>query len=209
MVLVLLVDHLPGKAPPPHRDDVGRSSPSGGILGSVLRHRHGYPPASSRAGSWLPVRRVVQCRAGASTPIGEKERLSFCRHGRLRGQHAQRGLDDGRIKLRAGTAHQFGARALLRATPLIGPVGRHGLIGLGDPNDTRGAWNALSSQPVGIAAAIPVLVMVRHRGHQRVQERTHLQDLRAECRVLLDERALGRGERASLVQESIGQCDLA
>src|SRR5579885_817549 len=137
------------------------------------------------------------------------ERRLYDRRFLLIGQDPQRGLHDGRIELFSGAARQFGARLFFAPASLVGPVCCHRLICLRNANNTRRQGNVLSTEAIRVAGAIPVFMMVRHRWHQMMQEWTHLQNLRANSGMLLDECVFGRRERASFVEQSIGQGDFA
>src|SRR5579884_2535226 len=142
--------------------------------------------------------------------VSGRRELRLCnRRFLLIGQDAQCGLHYGWIKLFTGAACQFGARLFFAPASLVGPVCCHRLIRLRHANNTRRQGNVLSAEAIRVAGTIPVFMMVRHRWHQMMQEWTHLQNLRANSGMLLDERVFGRRERASFVEQSIGQGDFA
>ena len=66
----------------------------------------------------------------------------------------------------------------------------------------------LAGEAVGIAAAVPALVLVPHRLRDVAEARQRLQDPLADDRVLAHQVPLGVVERPGLVQDRVGDADL-
>ncbi len=92
---------------------------------------------------------------------------------------------------------------------LVGPCAHHRRASLCDANDARRQRDGLSRQPVRIAGAVPVLMMGMHPRHQVMEIRAHLKNMRSEFRMLPDELPFLGGQRPGLLQQQIGQRDLA
>ena len=74
-----------------------------------------------------------------------------------------------------------------------------------DPGDEG---NLLAGQTVGVARAVPSLVVAAYGRPYLLQERKRLQQGVAHDRVCLDHGALVGGQRARLAQDHIGDADL-
>src|SRR6266567_9041506 len=102
-------------------------------------------------------------------------------------QHAERGLNDSGIEVCSSTACELITCPLVGVASLIGTISRHCLVRLRHPNDACCLWNILSDQPVGVACAVPVLVVVLYGWHQVVEEGAYFEDLCAQHGMPLDE----------------------
>jgi hypothetical protein len=159
-----------------------------------------------------------RAQLGLQRPVGphpRKLRLVPCagiraldhRHAAAVEHPQQRG--DGRgAELRAGVALDLRARLRGRQRPPVGAVGRHRVPGVADEADAAGERHVLAGEPVGVAVAIPTLVLGAH-GRREVGERAdRAHDLRADRRVLAHHVPLRRGKAPPLLQDRVGHADL-
>jgi len=76
-------------------------------------------------------------------------------------------------------------------------------------DDARAERDRLARQAVGIAAAVPALVLVTHERAYAGEELDRREDLLPDHRVLLDRLSLLGGERAVLAEDRVRERDLA
>ena len=96
-----------------------------------------------------------------------------------------------------------------RSAGAVGAVGRQRVERVGDREHARGERDVLAGQPVGVAVAVPALVVVAHDELGLAEEVDVAQDLPADDRVALHQRALGLVERLGLEEDRVGDRDLA
>ena len=114
----------------------------------------------------------------------------------------QEAADDLRVELRPGARGQLLARRGGGAGPAVGASRGHDLVGVGDRDDPRAEADLLTRQPVGVAHAVPALVVLADRSTPVAQPR---QQARDEADALIgvppDGVPLVVVERAALVQD--------
>ena len=91
----------------------------------------------------------------------------------------------------------------------VAAVGGHRLVGVADEHDPRGERDRLAGQLVGVALAVHALVGRAHDRGDALERRRGLQDALADDRVAAHELPLGVVERAGLVEDRVGDGDLA
>jgi hypothetical protein len=124
-------------------------------------------------------------------------------------QAGEERLDDARVELRPGAALELRAGGLLVERPAVRPVAHERVPGVAGEHDPRRQRDRVARQPVGVAAAVPALVLVAHgRGH-RLQAGERPQDALADHGVLAHQLPLAGVEPARLVQHAVGHADLA
>ena len=79
---------------------------------------------------------------------------------------------------------------------LVGPGGGERVVDLDRADDPRAERNGLAGEPVGIAEAVPPLVVAAHEGDHVLEVDQRRQDLGADQHVLLDVLVLLVGQRA-------------
>ncbi len=84
----------------------------------------------------------------------------------LAGKYFLQRLDDRRIELCPRAAPQYCHCLLWGATRSIRVFSLHEVIGFGHGNDACCLGNVLPFQLIGIAASIPMFMMMEHRWHQ-------------------------------------------
>src|SRR5581483_5447885 len=84
------------------------------------------------------------------------------------------------IKLPAHTAMNLAQHAVERHRTAVRPPLAHGDIGVRHTDDARAVWDVLTGQVVGIAAAVPPLVVVADVWDDPVQLVQWAEDTRAE-----------------------------
>ena len=161
--------------------------------------RHGGPPADPATAPRANGVRLRPPRCAGSVASTASPARASPRH---------EGLDDGRVELRARAAAELGERELLPGRLAVGPVGGHRLEGVGDEDDRATRAGSVAGQAVGVAAAVEALVVVAHPA--RLDSHVGgLDDVVAEQRVALHLLVLGVGELGRLVEDRVGDPDLA
>src|SRR3972149_6096806 len=85
------------------------------------------------------------------------------------------GPDDPGIELAPGALPEDpGGGAVAQGLP-VGAIGGHGIVGVGPPHDAGQDRNGLPAQPLGVATAIVMLLVVADDGPDRLEE-VHLAD---------------------------------
>ena len=118
-------------------------------------------------------------------------------------------FDDFRVEVRARAAQQDRARLFARHAATIRAVFAHRVEAIDDGEDARRPRDRLAAQAVRVAEAVPALVMVADDGHDRVREIDAFEYLRADGRVNLHLVKLGGRQLPRLVQDVIGDGELA
>src|SRR5262249_27700358 len=72
------------------------------------------------------------------------------------------GVDDLGVELGAGAALELLDRLVGRDAPPVDALGGHGVESIRDEDDPGAERDALAGEAVGVAAAVPALVMVEH-----------------------------------------------
>ena len=114
-----------------------------------------------------------------------------------------------RVELRAGAAFELRTRLGGRQRLAVGPVDPERVPGVAGQHDPRGQRDRLAREAVRIAVAVPALVRVPDRGRDRVEAGQRAQDALADRGMRVDERPLLLLEPARLVQQAVGDADLA
>jgi hypothetical protein len=118
-------------------------------------------------------------------------------------------VDDLGVEVRARAAQEQRLGLLARHPAPVGAVLAHGVEAVNHGEDARGQRNLLAAQRVRVALAVPHLVVMPNDRHDRVREFHALQNLRADGRVHLHALELGRGQPSRLVQDVVGDGELA
>src|ERR671931_773316 len=101
-------------------------------------------------------------------------------------EHAEERVDDVGRELRPASAPNLLGRLVPAERALVGPIGRHRVPRVGEPDDVRLERHRLAGEPVGIAAAVPALVVMVDERHARAQPAELADDRGAVGRVALD-----------------------
>ena len=117
--------------------------------------------------------------------------------------------DDGRVELRAGVARKLQAGVLDVHRLAVRAVAGHRVEGVADQHDAAGQRDLAGLQAVGVAAAVPALVLVADRAGDLFKAGHGHDDALADHRVLLHHFPLLVVELARLVQDLVGDSDLA
>ena len=115
-----------------------------------------------------------------------------------------------RVELRAGVVADLGQRVLAAHRLAVGAVGGHRVVRVAAEDDPRGERDLLAGEAVRVAPAVPALVAgaddladARHQAADAVEQQLALD------RVRLDQLELLVGELGRLVQDLLGDRDLA
>jgi hypothetical protein len=102
-------------------------------------------------------------------------------------------------------------RARLREAdrPAVWAVGRQRVERVGDREHARGERDLLAREAVGVAAAVPALVVVADDQRRLVEEVDVAQDRGADLGVAGDAAELVARQRRRLEQDRVGHADLA
>ena len=118
-------------------------------------------------------------------------------------------VDHRRVELGAGVGAQLVARAVLAQRLAVRAVGDERVVGVAGQDDACRERDRLAGEAVGVAAAVPALVLVADGGRDVAEPRQRAQDALADDRVLAHELPLVVVELAGLVQHVVGDADLA
>ena len=119
------------------------------------------------------------------------------------------GVHDLGIELDPGELPELGHRLLTRERrQAIGARCRHRLEGVGHVEDPRQHRDLVAHQAVGIAGAVVPLVVVSNDRQLGRQPRHRGDDVRADHRVRVHDRALLPGQEARLVEDAVRNADL-
>ena len=119
------------------------------------------------------------------------------------------GRDHARVELRAGAALELLDRDLGAHRLAVAAVGGHRLEGVAHEHDPRGERDRLARELVGVAVAVHALVRRAHDRRHALERGRGLQDALADDRVAAHELPLGVVQRARLVEDRVGDGDLA
>src|SRR5438105_10018736 len=119
------------------------------------------------------------------------------------------GAHDIGVELSARLANdRLGSLLQLQAAP-VAPLGDHGVEGVDQGKDTNRQRNAITTQAVRIAFAVPALVVMEDAGEAGLQKGQALEHLVADPRMGPHVGALLRAQRAGLAQDAVLDPDLA
>jgi hypothetical protein len=125
------------------------------------------------------------------------------------GDAVEQRLDDARVELGARAAAQLGLGRRVAEPLAVRPVGDERVVRVAGQDDARGERDVLAGEPVRVAAAVPALVLVADRRGHVAQAGQRSQDPLADDRVLAHEHPLVGGQRTGLVEDLVGDADLA
>ena len=91
----------------------------------------------------------------------------------------------------------------------IRAIGRERVEAVDDREDARADRDRFAGDAIGIAGAVPVLVVVADDGHDRIGKVDRRENLRADRRMQLHLLELGRRQLAGLVEDVFRHGDLA
>ena len=139
---------------------------------------------------------------------------SCCRmHGRFRRHQALvRGderIHDRRVVHRPAAFEQDGDRGLVRHPRAVGTIGRQRIEAIDDRQDPGADGDVGAADPIGVAGAVPVLMVMADDRHHRIGEVDGAEDLGADRRVQLHLLEFGRRELARLVEDVLGHGNLS
>src|SRR5436190_21249565 len=119
-------------------------------------------------------------------------------------------LNDLGVELRTALTQDLVDRALPAQLPVIRPLARHRIEGVGEGEDARAKGDLVSLEAVRIAAPVPALVVrADHLQAFAVQQRDVAEQLGADHRMLLHEKQLRGAQRSFLVEDRVRHPDLA
>ncbi len=118
-------------------------------------------------------------------------------------------VDHLRIELGAGVVAQLMKGLGVGQCRAVGPVVDHGVVRIGDRDDARADRDLVALQAVRVAASVEALVVVEHHRDGLAQARRLLQDDLADAGMLADRLPLLVAERGGLVEDLVGDGDLA
>ena len=120
------------------------------------------------------------------------------------------GLHDDGVELPARLGHDLVARDVPVERAAVRAVARHRVERIRHREHACAERRLVGAEPVGVAAAVPALVMGAHNVEAlALQERDLGEHLLAEERVLLHARALVGRQRPRLLEDLVGDPDLA
>src|SRR5205085_862838 len=120
------------------------------------------------------------------------------------------GVDDTRIELPPGLREDLVAGLLPRTGRAVRAVARDRVERVGDREDAGGERDVLPLEAVGIPRADPALVMMAHDREPLAREGGYVaQHLEAQHRVLFHHASLLVRQRSRLLQDAVGDADLA
>src|SRR6476620_1230772 len=151
-------------------------------------------------------------RRGRSEPAG-RDRQDSLNGGESRlappEEVADERLDDLGVELGARVAGELSHRLGVLHRLAVRPVRGHGVVRITGEDDPAGDRNRRARQAVGIALAVPALVLVADDASHGAKTRDGAQDALADRRVLAHDLPLTLGERTGLVEDLVGNPDLA
>ena len=104
---------------------------------------------------------------------------------------------------------RYGDGVAARERASIRPIGRERIETIDHGQDASAERDLIAREPVRIAGAIPVFMMVTHDGHHGIREVHAGEDIGADLRVFFHGGVFGIGEPARLVQDVLGNRKLA
>ncbi len=118
-------------------------------------------------------------------------------------------LDHPRVESGARPSFEERERFVSRHACAEGAVAAGRVVEIDHGDDARDQRNLLALQPRGVAAAVPPLVVVEHDIFDRVREPHAVEQRGADRRVRLHPLELGGGQLVRLVQDVLGDGELA
>ena len=116
--------------------------------------------------------------------------------------------DHVRVELRAGEPAQLRQALAVAERAPVRALARHRVVAVHHAEQARDLGDVRAGEAVRVAAAVEVLVVMPHAGHELVAEERP-RDLGADAGVLTDELPLLRGQRSGLEQHAVRHADLA
>ena len=116
--------------------------------------------------------------------------------------------DDSRVELRARVAPELGERLLGARSVAVAPLGRDRVVRVGDEDDARAERDLLAREPVRVARAVPVLVVVLDPDVDGADVHA-VEERRAELGMVRELPLLVRSQGARLLEHPVGDRDLA
>ena len=113
-----------------------------------------------------------------------------------------------RVELRAGEPAQLSQALPVAERAPVRPFAGHRVVAVHHAEHARDLGDVHAGEAVRVPAAVEVLVVVPHAGHELVAEERP-RDLGADAGVLADELPLLRGQRPGLEQHAVRDADLA
>ena len=104
---------------------------------------------------------------------------------------------------------QNGDGVAARERTSIGPIGRERIETIDHGQDASAERDLIAREPVGIAGAVPVFMMVTHNRHHGIREVHAGENIGTDLRVFFHGGVFGVGEPARLVQDVLGNRKLA
>ena len=145
-------------------------------------------------------------RRQTATAAGAGPRAAGSRPGRRRATDER--VDDHGVELLSAPAWIWSIASSTSSATAYGRVGRHGVPRVGDRDDRRLERDVLAAQAIGIAEAVPALVVVADGGNGVLERGDPRHDLGPAVHVLPHDRRLGAVERARLREDRVGHPDL-
>ena len=145
---------------------------------------------------------------GAADGLRRRMRgLALARHDALvaRREH----VDDQRVVHRAAPLVKDRERVLVGHAPAVRAIRGQRVEAVDDREDARADGDVGAADAIGIARAVPVLVVMPDDRHDGIRKIDRREDLRANRRVELHLLVFGRRELAGLVEDVLGNRDLA
>src|SRR5919109_163366 len=158
--------------------------------------RSAMPPSLARA--W----RLHLARGAIEVGGGGRPRQ------RAASKRAEEGVDDVRRELGAAAAPDLVGRLFPAERSLVGAVCRHRVPGVREADDVCLLRDRVAAEPVGIAAAVPALVVVADERDRRAEAAELADDRRAVDRVPLDRLELLRGQSRGLREDRVRHGEL-
>ncbi len=113
------------------------------------------------------------------------------------------------VELGAGVTPELADRQLVADRPLVGPVVGHRVVRVGDRHDPGAERDVVAAQPEWVAVPGVAFVMVQDDRHGVLEGGGLLEDDLADPRMLDDRSPLRRTESGRLVEDLLGNGDLA
>src|SRR5690606_36914315 len=114
-----------------------------------------------------------------------------------------------RVELRARTRTQELARLVAGYRSAVGPLAAQRIECVSDRDDPCCYRYIVSREPLGIAVAVPALMVISNGGHDGIWKAGLVQDRRSDGRVDLHFLHLGGRQLGGFIQNMIGQRQLA
>src|SRR4051794_12482100 len=124
-------------------------------------------------------------------------------------ERADQDLGHLRVELGAGVLAELANGLAVIHPPAVGAVGHHRVVGVAGEDDAGPDRDLLALQAVRVAAAVEALVLAADDASHRAEARDRSQDALADDRVGLHDLELVVGQLGGLVEDVVGDGDLA